>query len=137
MKKSFWIIQNGFFFFSLLFSDKTAFFQTSADFVNGFEKQISSESSSNKDANRCKKLFCSSSGSGDSICEKHIFQKQLDVFFCYSLYLKSRSRQIGGILGASLISNLKEAWCLVMFPPPLSLLLPSSPCARTQELQSI
>ena len=47
---------------------------------------FSSESSSDKDANKCKKLFCSSSGSGD-IREKHKFQNQLDVYFCYSLYV--------------------------------------------------
>ena len=41
-----------------------------------------SSSSSDKHANRCKKLFCSSRGSGD-IHEKHIFQKQVDVYFCY------------------------------------------------------
>ena len=40
-----------------------------------------------KDANRCWKLFYSSSDSGD-IREKHKFQNQLDVYFCYSLYLK-------------------------------------------------
>ena len=31
-------------------------------------------------------LFCSSSGFGD-IREKHKLQKQLDVYFCYSLYV--------------------------------------------------
>ena len=36
-----------------------------------------------KDVNN---FFCSSSGSKD-ICEKHKFQNQLDVFFCYSLYV--------------------------------------------------
>ena len=57
-----------------------------ADFVSGFQKlffhlkalqtrmQIDEE-----------KIFCSSSGSED-ICEKHKFQNQLDVYFCYSLY---------------------------------------------------
>ena len=33
-----------------------------------------------KDANRCKTFFYISSGSGD-IREKHIFQKQVDVYF--------------------------------------------------------
>ena len=33
-------------------------------------------------------FFYSSSGSGD-IREKHIFQNQLDVYFCYSLYIKA------------------------------------------------
>ena len=62
------------FFQKLTFSVKTAFLQISADFVTGFE------SSSDKDANRCKKLLCSSSGSGD-IGKKHKFQNQLDLFF--------------------------------------------------------
>ena len=38
------------------------------------------ESSSDKDENRCKQLFYTSSGSAD-MCEKHKFQKQVDVFF--------------------------------------------------------
>ena len=55
--------------------------QISADFVTRFEKIfVSSESSSDKDANRYQKLFCGSSGSGD-IRKKNKFQKQLDVFF--------------------------------------------------------
>ena len=36
--------------------------------------------------NRCKKRFYISSGSRD-IREKHKFQNQLDVYFCYSLYV--------------------------------------------------
>ena len=70
------------FFFkkSLLISGKTGFLQILADFVTGFE------SSSDKDVHRCKEIFYSSSGSGN-IREKHKFQNQLDVYFCYSLSL--------------------------------------------------
>ena len=63
------------FFNSLLFSGKTAFLQISAKFATRFEKIFfSSEISLDKDANRCKTLFCSSIDSGD-MREKHKFQK--------------------------------------------------------------
>ena len=39
----------------------------------------------------CKWLFRSSSGSRD-IREKHIFQKQVDVYFCYWLYIPLKSK---------------------------------------------
>ena len=63
-----WIFSNNLFFFW-----QNSVFKISADFVTRFEKFMR------------KLFFCSSSGSRD-IREKHKFQKQLDVFFCYSLY---------------------------------------------------
>ena len=56
---------------------------------------FSSESSTDKDANRWKKLFYSSSASGDTR-EKHVFQKQVDVYFCYRLHV---SYTLGGRKG--------------------------------------
>ena len=79
MKKSFWIFQNGGFFpiNSLLFFSKNSAFANISWFSDRVWKFIFSSESS---------FFCSSSGSED-IREKHMFQKQLDVFFCYSLYV--------------------------------------------------
>ena len=62
--------------------EKVSFRGISADFVTGFEKFFfSSESSSDKDAKRCKYFFLSSSGFGD-IHEKQSLNKQLDSAFC-------------------------------------------------------
>ena len=84
MKKIFSIFQNGgFFSIAYFFSGKTAFLKIFADFETRFQKLFfSSESSLENYANKSKKLFCSSSGSVN-IREKHIFQKQVDVYFCY------------------------------------------------------
>ena len=68
-----------------IFSGKTVFLQISADFVTGFEKLFfylkALQARMQIDVNN---FFYSSSCSGD-IREKHDFQNQLDVYFCYSL----------------------------------------------------
>ena len=69
---------------------------------------FSSKISSDKDANRCKLLFCSSSGSGD-IREKHKFQNQLDVFFSNSLYLFRQRKN-----NNSTISEHLECQCFLL-----------------------
>ena len=60
---------------SILFCGKTAFLQISADFATRLETFFF----------HLIALVCSSSGSGD-MRKKHKFQKQLDLFFCYSVY---------------------------------------------------
>ena len=65
------------FFLSITFSEKTAFLQIQLDFVTGFEKFFyPSESSSDKDANRCKVV-------PEIYAKKNKSQNQLDVFLCY------------------------------------------------------
>ena len=62
----------------------------SAEFVLRLEKfPFLSESSSKSDASNGKKIFCSSKGSGD-IHQKRSLKKQLDSFFCESLYNKCK-----------------------------------------------
>ena len=83
MKKLFLFFKMADFFQQLTFFGKTAFLKISADFVTVFQKLLFHLK--DKDANRRKKLFCSSSGSGD-INEKRWLNKQLDSCFCESLY---------------------------------------------------
>ena len=70
----------------LTFSGKTAFLQISPDFVAGFEKSFFIWKFFRQGWWKYMKIifFCSSSGSED-LREKHKFQNQLDMFFCYSL----------------------------------------------------
>ena len=67
---------------SLLFSGKTAFLQISADFGTEFEKLFFHLKTFQKRMQIDVKNFFVA---GD-ISEKDKFQKQLDVYFCYSLY---------------------------------------------------
>ena len=73
------------FFNSLLFFWQNSVFENISWFCDQTSQIIfSSESSSDKNANRCKTLVCSSSG-------KTNFQKQADVYFCYWLYVMPRT----------------------------------------------
>ena len=89
IKNIFRIFQNGGFFpIAYFFQAKQRFFKYQLILSPDFKKLFfSSESSSDKDAKRCKYLFYSSSGSGD-IREKHKFRNQVDVYICYSLYIQ-------------------------------------------------
>ena len=89
MEKSFWIFQNGGFFQIVNFDWQINVFAITGCFCNQIWKiLVPTESSSEKDAKRCKHMFCSSSGSED-IREKQKVEKQGDVFFCYRLYIVS------------------------------------------------
>ena len=87
-------------------------------------------------------FFCSSSGSGD-IREKHKFQKQLDVFFCYLLYIQYSN--ISGIFcyfhscstyNCGLVSSRARGWISSTFEfsqinLAIEVFLISSSCAET------
>ena len=86
LKKKF---QNGGFFQYFTFFWQNSVFANFSWFCDRIWKNIFSSQSSSDNARlqiNVKNFYCSSSGSGD-IREKHKFQKLLDVFFCYFLYM--------------------------------------------------